>query len=103
MDYTDDPDGTINGELSNLHPNQHDLDELAEIYAHLNSTEGGGGGNGNGGGNGKKPTNAGDNRSPNNPSEWGQAIRQDAQGRNSLFERILGNGQVLVTHVLWAM
>jgi hypothetical protein len=24
MDYTSDPDGSLNGELSNLHPNAHD-------------------------------------------------------------------------------
>jgi hypothetical protein len=106
MDYTDDPDGTINGELDNRHPNQHDYDMLTEIYSHLNSSGNGGGGNGNGNGNGRgeKPnqSNPGDNRSPNNPSEWGQAVSQDAQGRNSLFVRSLSNDRVLITHVLWA-
>jgi hypothetical protein len=95
MDYTNDPE-------SNRHPNQHDYDMLTEIYAHLNSTDGGGGGgNGRGGGKGK-PADAGVPINLNNPSEWGQAIKQDAQGRNSLFKRNLPNGQVLVTHVTWA-
>lgn len=107
MDYTDDPDGTINGEPDNRYPNQHDFDQLADIYAHLNSTDGGGGGGGNGNGNGggRKPkkSDTGVDKSPNNPAEWGQAVRQDAQGRNSVFERTLPNGQILVTHVLWAI
>jgi len=37
----------------------------------------------------------------NDPSAWGRAVRQDAQGNTSLFERELGNGLVLVTHVIW--
>lgn len=97
MDYTDDPE-------SNRHPNQHDFDMMTDIYAHLNSTDGdgGGGGPGNGNGNGKgKPATAG-TINLNDPSEWGQAIKQDALGRNSVFERNLSNGQVLVTHVIWA-
>lgn len=32
MDYTDDPDGTIKTQPSNLHPNQHDYDQLVTIY-----------------------------------------------------------------------
>src|SRR5215211_3166106 len=40
MDYTNDPSGTLgtNGTLSNEHPNQHDYDQLATIYSHLDST-----------------------------------------------------------------
>src|SRR3990170_2409509 len=34
MDYTSDPDGPP----SNEHPNQHDYDQLATIYGHLDST-----------------------------------------------------------------
>ena len=100
MDYTDDPTGNTRGGLSNISPNVHDYDQMVEIYAHLNSTDGGGGGKGKN----KKSKNAGDGAAIdlNNPSAWGQAIRQDASGRNNLFERNLPNGQVLVTHVLWA-
>ncbi len=102
MDYTSDPDGTVNGQLDNRHPNQHDYDQMTEMYAHLNSTdEDGGPGNGNG--KGKKPKKAGLNIDLNNPSEWGRAIKQDAQGKDSLFERDLGNGQVLITHVFWVV
>jgi hypothetical protein len=99
MDYTNDP-------LVNQHPNQHDYDTMTEMYAHLNETDGGSGGpgNGNGGGNGNgkgKPSGVGANIDLNDPSSWGQAIKQDAQGNNSVFERDLGNGQILITHVIW--
>lgn len=99
MDYTSDPDGTLADpdQLSNLHPNQHDYDMLTEIYTHLNSTDGSSPGNGKG-----KPASVGVTTDLNNPSEWGQAIRQDAQGKNSLFERNLGNGNKIFTFVIWA-
>lgn len=107
MDYTNDPDGTLFGELDNQHPNQHDYDEMTEMYAHLNETDGDSGGPGNGGGKGngkgkkEKPAGVGANIDLNDPSSWGKAIKQDAQGNNSVFERDLGNGQVLITHVIW--
>ena len=103
MDYTSDPDGTLFGQLDNQRPNQHDYYMMTEIYAHLNSTDDDSKpkkGN-NGGGKGK-PSRAGANIDLNDPSSWGQAIKQDAQGNNSLFQRNLGNGQVLITHVIWA-
>ena len=101
MDYTSDPDGTVNNQLDNQHPNQHDYDMMTEMYAHLNSTDSEDPKKGKGGGNEKKPKKAGPNIDLNNPSEWGRAIKQDAQGKNSLFERDLGNGQLLITHVFW--
>jgi hypothetical protein len=105
MDYTSDPDGSILDQLDNRHPNDHDYEMMAEIYAHLNSTDDGGSGSGNGkgNGNGKKPDGVGVDIDLTDPTQWGQAIRQDALGRNSLFERTLPNGQVLVTHVIWTL
>ena len=115
MDYTDDPEGTdsANFQASNLQPNRHDRVMLDEIYAHLTPTVGGGGDDGgddgdDGAGKGKSgdkgPKKAGNAGAIdlNDPSQWGQAIRQDARGQNILFERNLANGQVLITHVLWA-
>ena len=94
------------GGVSNLSPDAHDYETLVAIYAHLNPTDGeGGSGKGGGGGGGnKKPkkADAGVDIDLNNPAEWGQAVQRDALGRNSLFERTLPNGQVLITHVLWA-
>ncbi len=109
MDYTNDP-GT------NQHPNQHDYDELEAIYAHLDSvntvfsssgdTGTGGGGKGKNnkpfGGNQDMAENVGQDSNLDNPSEWGQAVRQDARGRNSLHVRDLGNGEKLFTFVVWA-
>ena len=98
MDYTNDPS-------TNQHPNQHDYDELAIIYAHLDSTttvfdytgDTGGGGHGKG-----RPENVGQDIDLSDPSAWGQAVRQDAQGNNSVYVRDLGNGEKVVTFVTWA-
>lgn len=102
MDYTSDPDGTIFGQPDNQHPNQHDYDLLTEKYAHLNETTSDEPKKGKGGGNGKKKAGVGANIDLSNPSAWGQAVRQDAQGRNSLYERNLGNGVKVFTFVIWA-
>jgi len=109
MDYTDDPDGTVLSQLDNRHPNSHDYDVLTEKYAHLNGTDdddggkpGKGNGNGKGGGKKGKSVGVGVSIDLNDPSAWGQAVKQDAQGNNSLFERDLGNGQTLTTFVIWA-
>lgn len=100
MDYTSDPTGLAgsNGNLNNEHPNQHDYDQLASIYAHLNETSGGGAGKGGKG----KPSTTPNNTSLGTSSEWGQAIAQDAQGRDSVFVRN-ENGFEVITHVLWTM
>lgn len=98
MDYTNDPS-------TNQHTNQHDYDELDIIYAHVDSTNTvfaytgntGGGGNGRG-----KPDVVGQDIDLNNPSAWGQAVRQDAQGNNSVYVRDLGNGEKVFTFVTWA-
>ncbi len=104
MDYTNDPDGGLGGvsatDPSNEHPNNHDYDELAIIYAHLDSIntvissiDGGGKG---------RPASVGQDVDLNDPSAWGKAVRQDARGNNSLYERDLGNGKKLFTFVIWA-
>ena len=52
MDYTDDPDGTIDNELTNVSPNLHDYDQLVSIYG---DSKGGKGGTDDGGCNPKSP------------------------------------------------
>lgn len=96
MDYTSNPE-------SNQHPNLHDYDELEVKYGHLNGIVEEKPGGGNGGNNGKKPKKAGIGADIdlNDASAWGRAVRQDAQGNNSVYELDLGNGQVLVTYVIW--
>ena len=107
MDYTNDPDGKIFTQLDNQRPDQHDYDVLTEKYGHLNGTSDGGDKpkKGKGGGGGKKGKNAegvGVNIDLSNPSAWGQAVRQDAQGRDSLYERNLASGVKVFTFVTWA-
>lgn len=87
MDYTSDPDGTVKGQLSNLHPNAHDYEELDIIYSHLDSF------------NTTSPA-----RAPalNDPSEWGQLMKTAHGGRTQIFERTFGNGEIVVTFVIWA-
>lgn len=98
MDYTNDPS-------TNQHPNQHDYDQLEAIYAHLDSvnTVFASVGGDDGGGNGKgKPSNVGQDIDLDDPSAWGQAVRQDAQGKNSLYVRHLGGTEKVFTFVVWA-
>lgn len=93
MDYTNDPDGTVKGQLSNVRPNQHDYDQLITIYSHPDSTS-----------TTTATTSAKGNSADVNtddPSGWGKEIRKDAQGRSSLFEKDLGNGERVFTFVVW--
>lgn len=103
MDYTSDP-------TLSQSPNQHDYDVLSAIYEHLDEVntvgppppDDGKPGKGNNG-RGKKgqPVGVGADIDLNNPSAWGQAVRVDAGGNTSLYERDLGNGQKLFTFVIW--
>jgi hypothetical protein len=91
MDYTNDPDGSLYGQLNNTRPNLHDYDELAKIYSHLDSFT---------------TVSAATSPSPapalDNPSEWGQLMKVSHGGKTQIFERQLGNGQIVVTFVIWA-
>ena len=87
MDYTNLPE-------SNQHPNQHDYDQLAAIYSHLDGTT--------------TVAMSAPSSAPspadggNNASQWGRAIRYTADGRPDLFVREFGGGERLFTHVFWA-
>ncbi len=102
MDYTNDPDGTLYGQLDNQHPNQHDYDELGIIYQHLDTFTTALSSVFN-----KKSSvsasagEAGD-VDTSNPSEWGKAIQKGKDGRSVLHERDLGKGQKIFTFVIWA-
>ncbi len=84
MDYTRDPS-------TNQHPNQHDYDQLALIYAHLDTTTTVSGAAAAKGAAGL-----------DEPGQWGRAVRSSASGRAVLYERDLGAGQKVVTFVTWA-
>lgn len=85
MDYTNDP-------TTNITPNEHDFEQLSSTYEHFDTT-----------------TTVGSNalRAPavgamNTPGEWGRMVSQSANGKSATFERDLGNGVRVVTHVYYA-
>lgn len=90
MDYTVNPAGPP----SNEYPNQHDYDELATIYAHVDDK-----------------TTAGQtvNAMPpaasdidfSGPAQWGRLIRSTNNGRTELFELDFGGGHKVFTFVIW--
>lgn len=96
MDYTNDPDGTLYNQLNNEHPNTHDYDELSTIYAHLDAFISSLGKISSSGAMNVADIDTSDR------SEWGKAIRASRDGRSSLYERDLGNGQKVFTFVIWA-
>mgnify|MGYP001560334168 CR=1 FL=1 len=102
MDYTNAPSGGIVGGFdygpTNEHPNFHDYEELATIYAHFdpfNSFS-------NTSATGRGASAAAQSGSFENASEWGKAIGKDGNGRDNKFERDLNNGDKVITHVFWA-
>ena len=99
MDYTSNPS-------TNQHPNQHDYDQLATIYAHIDNISTAfisGGDTGGRGDHGRgKSESVGQDIDLNDPSAWGHAVRQDAQGRTSLYMRDIGQGEKIFTFVIWA-
>jgi hypothetical protein len=92
MDYTNDPS-------TNQHPNQHDYDELVTIYEHLDTVNTALSSVFSAAG---RAMSVGQDIDHNNPSAWGKAVKQDAQGRNSVYERELLDGSTIVTFVVWA-
>jgi hypothetical protein len=80
MDYTSNPD-------SNQHPNTHDYQQLQSIYSHLDDF-----------------TTVGlvANSVGNGANSWGKLVSSSASGRTSVYRLDLGNGQSVLTHVIWA-
>jgi hypothetical protein len=83
MDYTNDPS-------TNQHPNAHDYEELITIYSHLDSTTT------------ARPSPAFGGAQVESPNEWGQLMKVSHGGRTQVFERDFGNGQKIITFVIWA-
>lgn len=84
MDYTNLPE-------SNQHPNQHDYDELVEIYTHLDSTT-----------TVSASTPQGAPAVGESPESWGVLVSGSRERGASTYVRDLGHGNRVVTHVLWA-
>jgi hypothetical protein len=111
MDYTNDPTGKAgtNGTLANIAPNQHDYDQLATMYGHLDSS--------NTSVTAAAATNFGlrevgkaaptvrnlpKEGSGDTAAEWGEAVHRDGKGRPDQFVRRFSDGTIMITHVLWA-
>lgn len=84
MDYTNNP-------ASNQHPNQHDYDQLATIYAHLDGTNTVGAG---------VPSAQGAVLGLS-PKSWGVPIRFRRDGKPDTYLLRNNNGTMTVTHVFW--
>jgi hypothetical protein len=106
MDYTNDPDGSISGQLSNEQPDIHDFQQLETIYAHLDSTTTVGQTIQSGPGKGKLPPALTDTESDEpvqlGTAQWGKLIRSSNNGRTELYELDLGGGHKILTRVIWA-
>ena len=83
MDYTNTPDGPP----SNLHPNTHDYDQLATIYAHLDSTS-------------TVDQSAAVPQVGNDKASWGKRVARSAHG--DTYVRDFGGGKSVITFVIWA-
>ena len=90
MDYFSNTGANAGSTLS-THPNQHDYDMISQIYSHLDSTTTIGLVAG---------FSAGFDE-PGDPNNWGQLVRQSANGRSSEYVRINVNGSRTITHVYW--
>jgi len=88
MDYYHNTSAT---DTKSTHPNQHDYDELATIYSHLDSFTT----------IGAAPASVakGDFSSP---SEWGKLVSGSVKSGDSTYVRDFGKGNLVVTFVIWA-
>ena len=93
MDYTNDPDGgaggASNSDPSNEHPNNHDFSQLLSIYNHTHAASGA-----------STLENFADGG--DHPGQWGRLIHANRDNRVQVYERDLGNGHRVITHVFWA-
>src|SRR6266545_2335686 len=78
MDYYH---NTSASDTKSTHPNQHDYDELATIYAHLDSFTT----------IGALPANVA-NADVSTPAQWGKLVKQSRDGRSAIYERDFGGG-----------
>jgi hypothetical protein len=99
MDYTNDPDGGAGGasatDPSNLHPNQHDYDQLETIYKHLDSFTT------------VAPASAASTMPPaanrgsfNSRAQWGRLVEESPNGKLELWVRDFGGEARMITWVI---
>ncbi len=93
MDYTNDP-ARNDGAGNNMHPNFHDYEELATVYAHVDS-------------NTTVAASTASSRQDkletdvSDPKSWGRKVKDDAKAHGSLYVRDLGNSEKVFTFVTW--
>jgi hypothetical protein len=101
MDYTNDPDGGAGGasatDPSNVHPNQHDYDQLETIYTHLDNRT-----TVSSAGAASMLPPAANQVNLNRRDEWGQKIQESPNGQLALYERDFDKGTSVFTFVIWA-
>ena len=95
MDYYQNKSDT---DTTSTHPNQHDYDELAIIYAHLDSFNSAFGIGGNLS-TLSMPVVDGDDLEQ--PWHWGNPVAFDAAGRANVFVLDRGDGDKVITRVVW--
>jgi hypothetical protein len=78
--------------LDNPKPNAHDFLQLGTIYSHLDSST-------TIAAAATLASQIGDD--PDGPENWGQLVRQSANGRSSTYVKVYWNGMKRITHVLW--
>jgi hypothetical protein len=91
MDYFSNTGANAGSTLS-THPNQHDYDILASIYAHLDTTTTIG--FASSGSSASEEVN-------DKPNSWGMLMSQSRNGRSSTYEKEHSNGSKTATHVYW--
>ncbi|WP_296676541.1 hypothetical protein [Novosphingobium sp.] len=107
MDYTSSPSGGGAYGPANTSPDQHDFDQLALIYGHLDTYDSAAA---------FAATNFGirDLRKPapaavdpvdpgDSPAEWGAVVHEDGKGRPDVYMAVLPGGGRKITHVFWAL
>ncbi|MEO6349259.1 MAG: hypothetical protein ABIP53_01275 [Candidatus Limnocylindrales bacterium] len=88
MDYYH---NTSASDTQSTSPNQHDYDQLASIYSHLDSTNT----------TSSAPAGAGNGHAAD-ASNWGRLVASSNGGREQTFRQDLGNNQSIMTFVIWA-
>lgn len=79
---------TSDSDTTSTHPNQHDYDQLAAIYSHLDSTS-------------TVASSSTRGHSGDSPGEWGKLISSSRNGRSASYERDFGAGNKVITFVIW--
>ena len=85
MDYTNNPVG-------NEHPDQHDYQQLLAIYNHIDSAQSAATVR-------AMPSQA---AMGDTAADWGTPVRRNSRGQADVYVRDLGQGNKVITHVLWA-